>query len=159
MNTRILNQTFRGTALRWLIGLLVLLLGVPGCGNKGPQFDQKPTAVVSGRVTIDGQPPGSPVQVHCHPVDGIDQEHPSVSHCLTENDGSFKLSTYSKGDGVPAGEYVLTFMHGTFNVASMSYGGPDRLNKRYSDPQKSEIKLSVTGSEPVDLGVIELTTK
>jgi hypothetical protein len=40
----------------------------------------------------------------------------------------------------------------------MSYGGPDRLNNRYRDPQKSTVRFTVK-DEPVDLGSIELTTK
>ena len=138
--------------------LLLLLLSLSACGQ-APQPYKKPTAVVTGLITIDGQPPGSPVKVYCHPVGGMDQEHPSVSHCLSESDGSFEISTYEKGDGVPEGEYKLTFMHGTFNAVSMSYGGPDRLKGRYSDPAKSDIPLHVQGSAPINLGEIALTTK
>jgi len=45
------------------------------------------------------------------------------------------------------------------NMLSRSYGGPDKLNKRYTNPEKSEIKFTVEPGKPVDLGVIELTTK
>ncbi len=44
------------------------------------------------------------------------------------------------------------------DVISRSYGGPDKLKKRYSKPEKSEITFVEPG-KPVDLGVIELTTK
>jgi hypothetical protein len=42
---------------------------------------------------------------------------------------------------------------------SRDYSGPDKLNDRYSDPEKSEIKVTVMPGEPTDLGEIKLTTK
>ncbi len=140
----------------WL-GVL-LMLQVTGCGGKDEPY-RKPTAKVTGQVTVDGKAPTDAIKVMCHPVDGMDQEHPSVSQCMTGDQGKFEISTYQSGDGVPEGEYVLTFLYGQLNLVSMNYGGPDKLKGRYSDPSKSEWRLSVKGSTPVDLGVIALTTQ
>ena len=92
----------------------------------------------------------------------MDQEHPTISSTLTGEDGKFEISTYKSGDGVPAGDYTLAFMWGKLNLIAGSYGGPDKLNGRYSDPKTSEFKFTVATGEDaaaIDLGTIELTTK
>ena len=109
---------------------------------------------------IDGDEPGSAVKIDCIPISQVDSDpaHFSMSATMTQPDGSFEISTYQSGDGVPDGEYVLTIVWGKLNVMSRSYDGPDKLKDRYSDAKKSQIKFTVEG-QPVDLGDIELTTK
>lgn len=136
---------------------LILAAVCCSCGEEQPY--RKETFPVTGRVVVDGKPPGSPVKVTCHSVTGIDQEHPTFSWCLTETDGSFEISTYEAGDGVPAGDYALTFFWGRHNVIAMSYGGPDKLKGRYDELKDSPVKFTVKPGEPTDLGTIELTTK
>lgn len=120
----------------------------------------KETSGLTGQVFVDGAPvpAASPLKVECHNVAGIDQTHPTVSSALTGEDGKFEISTYKAGDGVPAGEYVLTFVWGRMDLISASYGGPDKLGGAYSDPGKSEFKVVVVEGEPTDLGKIELVT-
>lgn len=138
---------------------VVLLLALTSCSSDDEPY-RKETIPVKGQVVVDGQPPGSPLQIFCNEANGMDTEHPSVTQAISAEDGTFSLSTYENGDGVPPGDYVLTFQWQQFNTFSMSYGGPDKLNDRYSDPATSQVKLKVeSGSEPVDLGKIELTTK
>lgn len=137
-----------------LLGLLALTIA--GCAEAD---NRKPTYPVKGRITVDGKPPGSALQVECHPVAGIDTRNPTVSRTETDELGNFQISTYAAGDGVPAGDYVLTVTWLTFNLMSRDYSGPDKLNDRYSDPEKSEIKVTVMPGEPTDLGEIKLTTK
>lgn len=127
-----------------------------GCGEQKPY--RKPTAKVTGQLTIDGNEPGDAILVKCVTLseEDTDPSHTSMSETMSTPDGKFEISTYQKGDGVPNGEYVLTFMWGTMNVMSRTYGGPDKLKNRYTDPKTSETKFTVAGV-PVDLGVIELT--
>jgi hypothetical protein len=120
---------------------------------------RKPTSPVTGQIHVDGEPPGSPLQVACHDLNGMDKEHPSVSAAITDNNGTFRVSTYETGDGIPPGEYVLTFSWQEFNLMSMSYGGPDKLNKRYQDPKQSAVRFTVVEGQPLNLGRIELTTE
>ncbi len=136
---------------------IILLVGMIGMGCSSPGPDRKETCKVSGQVLIDGQPVDS-VAVYCTDVNGIDTAEPTMSACFTGTDGRFALSTYEKGDGVPPGEYTLTFLWGQFNM-NMQYGGPDKLHDRYMDATKSTIKFTVEPGEPKDLGKIELTTK
>jgi hypothetical protein len=137
-----------------LLGLFAVL--AVGCAEAD---NRKPTYPVKGRITVDGKPPGAVLQVECYPVAGIDTKNPTVSRTETDELGNFQISTYASGDGVPAGDYVLTVTWLNFNLMSRDYTGPDKLNGRYSDPEKSEIKLTVMPGEPTDLGEVKLTTK
>lgn len=85
--------------------------------------------------------------------------HPTISSALTGEDGKFEISTYKSGDGVPEGEYVLTFMWGKMNLMSASYGGEDQLGGVHSDPKTSEVKTYVAVGVPIDDGKLELVTK
>ena len=80
------------------------------------------------------------------------------SAALTDANGVFGLSTYESGDGVPPGQYQMTFVWGQINLMNSQYSG-DKFNGKYADPAKSEHNLTVTDSdEPHDLGVIELSS-
>lgn len=129
------------------------------CRSEEEPF-RKETIPVTGTVVVDGQPPDTPIQIQCHSLQELDKEHPTFSQTVTGDNGSFAVSTYESGDGVPPGEYVLTFEWKVFNVVSMSYGGPDKLGGKYTDPKTSEFKLSVaSGAEPIDMGQVQLSTK
>lgn len=147
----------RGCCLLMLAGTVGLL---SGCGRQDEPY-RKQTYRVFGVVTVDGVPPDTPLQISCHDMKGIDAQHPTVSASLTGEGGKFEISTYESGDGVPAGEYVLTFEWKQLNLVTMNFGGPDRLNKRYNDPAKSEVRFKVEegAKGPIDLGTIALTTK
>ncbi|XZE54533.1 hypothetical protein SH139x_000503 [Planctomycetaceae bacterium SH139] len=142
-----------------LVALGLMMLGCVvfvGCG--GGTEGRKTTYRISGTVHVDGQP-ANYLAVRAHPVAGVDKGDPTYSSAFTDEEGKFVLSTYESGDGIPEGQYTLTFNWGEMNLLSMSYGGPDKLKKRYDDPVKSEIKITVGPDQPEDIGVIELTTK
>lgn len=145
---------FSITSALTFCGLFFLLLA--GCSQ---QDTRVPTYPVRGRVTVDGQPPGSALQIECHPVAGMDTRNPTISRTESDEAGNFKISTYAAGDGVPAGDYVLTVTWLTFNLMSRDYTGPDKLNGRYADAKMSELKVTVMPGEETDLGEIKLTTK
>lgn len=136
--------------------LAIVCLHLCSCAEKTP--DRKPTFPVTGRVQVDGRP-AAQLSLTCHDVKGLDPLQPTVSSAITDQDGKFALSTYQSGDGVPEGEYVLTFVWANFDLISKSYGGADGLKGRYSDPQKSEWRFRVQAGKPIDLGCIELSTK
>jgi hypothetical protein len=143
---------------RWIAFTCLLPVSLSACSK--PQQFRKPTIKVTGDVLVDGKEPDTPVQIECVNTAGMDKEHPTLSRSETNELGAFTFSTYQQGDGVPPGDYVLTFKWQQFNLMSRSYGGPDKLKGRYADPKKSEHKFSVKeGDEPLDLGTIKLTTK
>jgi hypothetical protein len=138
--------------------LAAMSLAAASCSEDEPY--RKPTVPVRGIVTIDGKVPDTAVQVQFHSLQGMDAEHPTMSQTETKPDGSFEVSTYESGDGVPEGDYALTFSWQKFDLFSRSYTGPDKLSGRYKDPKKSEFKVTVKDAdEPIDLGEIKLTTK
>ncbi len=113
---------------------------------------------MTGEVYVDGAPVGM-LAVRCTAVAGLDSENPTASSAFTDDEGKFEISTYETGDGVPEGEYVLTFEWGKMNLISNQYGGPDKLKGRYMDAEKSENKFTVVTGEPTEIPRIELTTK
>ncbi len=135
----------------------ILLLGlIIGCGDDEPP--RKTTYPVTGTVFVDGQPAAN-LSVKLYSVNGMDEDDPTFSTAFTDPSGAFSLSTYESGDGVPEGEYVLTFVWGEINPLSLEYGGPDRLQGRYRDPSRSQHRVTVQAGQPTDLGKIELTSR
>ena len=127
---------------------LMVLTSLMLCSCGGNDYG-KATFPVSGEVYVDGQP-AAELSVTLHPVNGMDTEVPTVSATFTKADGTFELSTFEEGDGVPAGEYVATFAWGELNPFSMTFDD-SKLKGKYSDPEKSEVKITVTEGQPTDL--------
>ena len=146
-------EKMRATILAMMMCLCVCLCS---CGKD--EGNRKATVPVSGEVYVDDEP-ASGVAVVFQDVQGIDKQNPTQSSTFTDADGKFSISTYNDGDGAPEGEYVLTFSWREINMMTMRPGGPDKLNDRYSDPAKSEFRVTVQKGEPIDLGRIDLTTK
>ena len=115
-------------------------------------------AKLTGVLVVDGKPTEG-IQITLTDLAGLDVKKPTISQTFSGKEGKFSLSTYEEGDGVPQGEYALTFFWGELNPLSMQFGGPDKLNERYVDPAKSTFKVNVETDKPVDLGRVELTTK
>ncbi|MFO1001175.1 MAG: hypothetical protein U0936_12590 [Planctomycetaceae bacterium] len=137
--------------------LLTVIGSAAGCGGStGPQGGPRITTVpVTGTVKVDGVAAAF-LRVVAVPAGGVGAV-PMESTGMTDANGLFTMSTYETGDGVPAGQYQLTFVWGQLNLMNSQYSG-DKLNGKYADPAKSEHKLTITDSdEPHDLGVIELT--
>lgn len=139
----------------FLCGAAILAVGLNwGCGEQ-KRGDRVETFPVTGEVYVDGQAVEN-LQVSCNNVLGVSQENPITPRAFTGPGGKFSLATYEAGDGVPKGEYTLTFQWGQPNPFH-GYTG-DKLNGRYAEPKASQFKLTVT-DQPVELGKIELTSK
>lgn len=138
--------------------VLALLVTVPcvSCSQKDP--NRKATVPLTGEVYVDGKAANA-LEVTCHDVKGMDMKNPTVSQAYTKEDGKFAVSTYQQGDGVPEGEYVLTFVWGKMQPLGNTYGGPDKLKGRYKDPKESKVRVKVEKGKPADVGRVELTTK
>lgn len=149
---------FGARASRWSLSVLACCLLIAGCED-GPQGPPRvDTFPIKGKLTIDGNPEVG-VAVKLNPV-GKEVSAANVnSSTFTDADGAFTIGTYESGDGAPEGDYTLTFMWGTRSLVTGRYGGPDKLNERYLDPEASEVKVTVNPGEEIDLGTIELTTE
>lgn len=149
-------MTFR----RKLYATAALVAVVIGCtsGRQGPE--RLKTVPVKGMVTVNGVPAGE-VMVRFKSLakpEGEAAIYAANPTALTDADGTFAASTYEQGDGLAPGEYAITFEWKKFDRLSNGYSGPDRLGGQYSDPEKSEFKVTVTGDEekPIEIGPYEL---
>ncbi len=138
------------TRLPW-IALACLALGA--C-QKSALDDRLPTYPVKGQVLVDGQP-AAQLKVKAYRVGGLDKANPALPQAITDDQGNFTLFTYNVGDGIPTGQYALTFVWGQANGSR--YSGPDKLAGRYADPQ-NPLKTVQVADKPIDLGQIQLAT-
>jgi hypothetical protein len=107
----------RGSSAPWIL-LLALSAGLAGCGGQG-----KPVKV-EGVVTLDGKPfPGATVTFF--PAEGNGRS----ASGLSEEDGSFRLTTFKPDDGALPGEYKIT----------VSFGEADKATEG-GDPMKMDDK-------------------
>jgi|SRR4051812_154645 hypothetical protein len=119
---------------------LMGLTALAGCGEKG--IARYP---VHGAVHIDNAPADGVMVVFC-PVGGSEQVQKTRPFGFTDAEGKFELTTIKKGDGAPAGDYKVLAQWPAKSSSSMgdsrSTGG-DRLQGRYMNLEKSQIKVTV----------------
>lgn len=89
---------------------------------------------------LDDQPLKKAV-VALHPLDAGAKTGPIVrSYARTDAAGNFELSTYQRGDGVPAGRYAVTILQ------DADEGGV-RVPERYANPKTSGLIVEVKEEE------------
>ena len=137
--------------------MAAFVLTTIGCSEK-KYPNEKQVFKIKGTVTVDGTPTAD-IQVALHDKAGPDDKQPTYPQGFTDAEGNIRISTYEEGDGAPAGDYAVTFALQEFNLMSRAYGGPDKLNKKYSDPKTTPFSVSLGDGKPNDLGPVELTTK
>lgn len=128
------------------------------CSSPREPENAKKTVPVSGIITVDGEP-GEGVKVILNPKEGADRENPTLSVGFVNKEGKYTIGTYTRVDGAPPGEYVLTFIR--FDTTKLHIGGdpPDMFGGKYSDPETSEHTLSVPeNADNVEVPTIELTS-
>ncbi|HLJ12600.1 MAG TPA: hypothetical protein VKU82_15505 [Planctomycetaceae bacterium] len=133
------------------------VLSLSSCG-KNAEPPHRETFPVTGEVEVDGSP-AADVAVTFTDVKGFDAKNPILSSAYTDKEGKFKISTFKEGDGVPEGEYVLTFEWCARNAFTGVYGGPDKFKGRYNDPKISPFKVTVKKGVPNEHLKIGLVTK
>ena len=120
---------------------LVSLIAFAGCSGGMPI---PRTVPVKGSVTSKGKPaPG--MRVKFHPQFNIGAVK-IIPYGETGADGTFVLNTGQIGNGAPAGDYVVTIEKPR---AASDAGGleieVDDLKGKYSDPEKSQFKVTLQG--------------
>ena len=117
-------------------GLLLSLLLLVGCGKAketGPVC--YPT---KGKVLFGGKP-AAKVDVYFHPATPTNPQAPHP-HAKTDANGEYQMTTRLLADGAPEGEYIATF----FWPSAEDVEEPtDRLQGRYSRPEKSKNRVAV----------------
>jgi hypothetical protein len=135
-----------GLPMLWLrFGTLALLLiSLIGC-----RADQrKPVTPVQGQLLVDGAPAAHAIVVF-HPVAGSgDDIRPTGT---VDEEGNFKLTTYTPDDGAPEGEYLVSVTWYRAKKAGNDYTTVNRLPDRYARPDTSRLRATVKrdGDTPV----------
>jgi hypothetical protein len=97
---------------------------------------------LAGKVTIDGQPAHyvKPLKLVLMLYDETKPDLPPFRRPCREcnAEGEFSFGTYTKGDGIPAGKFIITFA--VLNVTMRGLKGPDQLKNLYNDPDRNAEK-------------------
>ncbi|QDU46566.1 hypothetical protein Mal52_50870 [Symmachiella dynata] len=146
-----------GPLRRFSVAVVLCLLAA-GCSSPRTPVNEKEVVPVSGVVHVDGQPVAG-IKISFH-ADEKETSHRIFPKATTDVDGKFQAWSYRKDDGLAAGDYTITFIDhsGRTQPFQRESEKPDLFKGKYSDLKKSEFRLAVpAGSDPIDMGVIELT--
>jgi 5-hydroxyisourate hydrolase-like protein (transthyretin family) len=119
----------------------------------------KDVVPLGGTITIDGEPQQG-VIVTLYNEDGT--KVVPIRPALTDEDGRYEFATYVAADGVEPGSYRLTFLWRDIvkqKKQSDRFVGPDKLRNLFSDPIKSEFKVTVEEGDPISDLDFDLKTK
>ena len=126
-----------------LDGILPEDLNLPETVEPGVKRKTAPTYSTTGIVTMDGQPIADAIITFYRSTqDKGMTRYAFVSDSLTDDVGRYKMSTYGRFDGAPAGEYIVTVIK---TGKGYERGGDTKslLPGRYATPETSAIKVSV----------------
>ena len=118
----------------WIATLGVAMACLAGCGGS----DRPKTVPISGRVSIDGQPPGEVGKVFFAPTQaasGYDKRPASGGFTA---DGKYRVMSWTPDDGLVPGHYVVSLMPGNPNAT--------KIPQKYLQPVTSGLEVDV----PVD---------
>ena len=137
-------------------------LTMSSCGSGEPRGGPRvPTFSVKGEVYVDGKPAAG-VVARAFPV-ANDSNDPSATNftAMSGPNGELEFGTYISKDGLPAGEYAITFTWPVINLMKRgkSPGQDDKLNGRYDTIDTAPAKVTVVKDKASDLGRIELKSE
>lgn len=122
------------------MSMWLLLVIATGC-EQNWHADPQPT---SGKITINGSPPENAFIIFKR-LEGRVDPAGTDPFALTNADGSFRMTTYKSGDGVPTGKYAVCVMW----PKSLGADSPDRLNDAYSKPEKAVMQIEIKPGENI----------
>jgi hypothetical protein len=118
--------------------IAALFAALAGCGSTGRH-------PVSGKVLYNGQPAVGASVTFVRKGAGAATDH-EAAQGVVQDDGTFTLAGPT-GKGAPPGEYIVLveWKEGAGKVKGRSPGlnAPDRLKKRYLDPNKPLLTATV----------------
>jgi BON domain len=119
---------------------IVMLLVLAGCGRSGPP--RAATNPTTGSITYQGQPIGGAF-LALHPKAGAAADVPTAT-AVVQSNGTFAVTTYDTGDGVPEGDYVVTVQWRKATKSGSEFvPGPNLLPVKYSRPESSDVVVHV----------------
>jgi hypothetical protein len=124
----------------------VLMLTLVGCTSR------KSVVPVRGKVFLGGKPADGALVVF-NPV-GENDPNTVRPQGTVGSDGAFEMTTYKEKDGVPPGEYKVSFVWLIEHPKTKKEWSP--LPARYMDPQQSGVRVTI-GEGTNDLQPFTLT--
>jgi hypothetical protein len=135
-----------------LLIALPLVFLLTGCGTKHGWLD---TYKVKGVVHVDGKPAAG-VHLAMHPKT-VSDKRPFVCSAESDENGEFAMTTFVTGDGMPAGEYDVTFTWPLRKNPISTLWEGDKLKGRYADKAKAVHQVTVE-KKAQELEPFKLTT-
>ncbi len=146
-----------------------MIFGLASCGSGKPkikEIEQVPVVPVTATINVDGEP-AEGVRVTFNPLGESSAE--KMRHTIsgiTDEEGHPKLQMIFGGEeGVPPGEYYLTFLWLDTSKVTMGRKDPgqekrnDKLHGRYLEEGRNTPHVKVIEDTPLDLGTINLKSK
>jgi hypothetical protein len=114
---------------------VLVAIGLTGCtGNDRPK-----TIPITGRVTIDGQPPGERGRLHFAPVTAADGYSKRPAGGAFGVDGVYRVKSWKPDDGLVPGHYKVSFKPGNPNTT--------KILRKYQDAGTSGLEVNVTADQ------------
>jgi hypothetical protein len=131
----------------WVGALAAVTVGLVGCGDSG----RPKTIPISGRVTIDGKPPGESGSLFFTPTEAADgySKRPASGTFLA--DGSYRVMSWKPDDGLVPGHYKVNFLPGDPTKSAI----PGRYQKSETSGLAVDVSVDVS---PIEYN-IELVTE
>jgi hypothetical protein len=118
-------------------------LKLPETNEPGKQRKLVPTYPVGGTLTVDGKPlAGATVTFHAV-NENKKGGYTNVCDGLTDERGRFQMSTYTKFDGAPAGEFTVTVVRTGRGYYDGEVPEKSLLPERYAAPAKSPLRVTI----------------
>ncbi|VTR94223.1 Probable beta-galactosidase OS=Lentisphaera araneosa HTCC2155 GN=LNTAR_09716 PE=4 SV=1: Metallophos_2 [Gemmata massiliana] len=135
-------------------GVLSPNLRLPDSDEKGNVPKQKKdTFPVTGKIKLDGKPlEGAKITLHAR--DEPNEQFAAVCDGLSDDAGRFTVTTYSRFDGAPTGEYVVTVVKSDKGFNDREAAGRTVLPKPYARPATSPLKVTIkSGANDIELAL------
>lgn len=126
---------------RW-VGLLLVAIALStfllGCGSGRP-----PTYPTKGKVELKGKTYAGLI-VLFKPVAGKDDKVP-LPRGITNEDGTFEVTTFDKNDGAPKGDYAVTVIYESVvsPLAQRPKIKPPAIPAKYMNPTSTPFKATI----------------
>lgn len=133
-----------GAKGRWraaaAVSTLLLTATLVGCGGGGEE--RLPVHPVQGQILLQGKPLANAL-VAFHPKSATGAAKFSARG-QTDEQGTFRVTTYDTNDGAPAGEYAVTVQYyELLNKGGSFEPGPNVLAYKLSKPDTTDITVKV----------------
>ncbi len=123
--------------LVWFAVLAVTIICMGGCGKN----DRPKTIPISGRVTIDGQPPGEYGKLFFTPTQAASGYDKRPASGTFTPEGKYRVMSWEADDGLVPGHYTVNILPNE----------PTKVPTKYRESNTSGLEVDV----PVDQGQIE----